>query len=88
MAFTFDENIHSDLYKEVHGSRPGAFARVQWRAMSDTEKQSEWDSLIKANDAQNLEYNSIQILAMNSAMAAGAPDEETAARWLAEAEAI
>lgn len=41
--YTYDENIFSDLYKEVHGFRPRN--HYFWKA-NDEQKQEIWDSLL------------------------------------------
>lgn len=47
VAYSFDENIVSDLYKDVFGYRPRENWWIEWRDMTNDEKQEEWDYLIK-----------------------------------------
>lgn len=51
---TFDENIVSDLYKEVYGTR--SMARG-WSALTDAEKQTEWDYLLRRLDEVQAEQS-------------------------------
>ena len=45
--YTYDENIFSDLYKEVHGFRPRD--HYFWKA-NDEQKQEIWDSLLAEHE--------------------------------------
>lgn len=45
MAYTFDENTVSDLYKDAYGVRPRAEFWAEWKEMCDDEKQAEWDRM-------------------------------------------
>jgi len=87
MAFTYDENIYSDLHKDVYGSRPGNFGWARWAAMTQAEKQAEWDYLIEENDRQIAQEERWAEEAFDIVLTS-APDAETARRWLQEAEEI
>lgn len=45
MAYTFDENTVSDLYKDAYGVRPRAEFWAEWKEMCDDEKHAEWDRM-------------------------------------------
>lgn len=47
MAYTFDENIISDLHKDARGYRPSQDFWHGWNTMGDDTKQSVWDMLIE-----------------------------------------
>ena len=91
MAFSFCDDTYSDLYKDVYGFRPrGAY--VAWTHMSDEEKQKEWDFLCSRLDAIIDERKEEEALAIvefeklvGKTMTAGAPDRETALRWIMDA---
>lgn len=46
MAYTFDENIVSDLHKDAFGFRPSEAWWRSWNFQDDDGKQSVWDYLI------------------------------------------
>ena len=50
MAYTFDEDLVSDLHKDAYGFRPSQGFWEFWSTASDVEKQKEWDSLCDALD--------------------------------------
>jgi hypothetical protein len=50
MTYTFDAKIVSDLYKDVHGVRPGAIFYTAWNSGDDNQKQLMWDNLIAELD--------------------------------------
>ena len=45
MAYTFDDNIISDLHKDARGVRPSQDFWHGWNTMGDDTKQSVWDML-------------------------------------------
>lgn len=47
MAYTFDDNQFSDLYKEAFGFRPDSEYFEWLEQCSAAEKQCEWDHLIR-----------------------------------------
>jgi hypothetical protein len=55
MTYTFDAKTVSDLYKDVHGFRPGAMFYTAWNAGNDDQKQVMWDNLITGLDIVNKE---------------------------------
>jgi hypothetical protein len=44
--YTFDENIVSDLYKDIFGTRPGEFFWSEWDAADNDRKQAMWDAMV------------------------------------------
>ena len=46
MAYSFDENIVSDLHKDAYGVRPREGFWSQWTSSNDNEKQVIWDGLL------------------------------------------
>jgi|TARA_R110000764_G_scaffold162662_3_gene249981 hypothetical protein len=41
----YDDNLFSDLHKEVYGFRPRGVIMDNWNSMAPTEKQVRWDQL-------------------------------------------
>lgn len=46
VAFTYNDNIYSDLYKEARGSRPSFGNQAYWDELPPAEKQKQWDLLV------------------------------------------
>jgi len=93
MAYTFDNNIVSDLHKDAFGMRPSSMFWERWNSYSDDERQREWDRLIVVME------RSIELDRMREAEAAetfekrvedtivaGAGDRDTAIRWIMDAD--
>lgn len=92
MAYTFDENIVSDLYKDAYGHRPGQSFWEMWNTVSDHYRQEIWDNLLDALDCAVESEREARAKAehafqctINSLMHAGAQDFEMAIRWLHDA---
>jgi hypothetical protein len=51
MAYTFDENLISDLHKDARGSRPNEYFWAKWVNSNDDAKQVIWDSLLDELDS-------------------------------------
>lgn len=92
--YTFDVDLYSDLYKDVHGFRPRGNAWENWITASDDEKQVMWDFLLE--DLENvlaaereLEKDNITRFEnlVDSLITSGAGDRETAIRWIKEGDA-
>ena len=93
MEFTFDENILSDLHKDARGYRPYSIFMEYWDAMSNEEKQHQWNALVeevefsiseeKAREAEAVEAFKMLI---QTYIVAGAADEKTALRWMSTGE--
>lgn len=95
MAYTFDENIVSDLHKDARGFRPSSFWMAAWNSYDDATKQEIWDSLlVELEDSMEAEAAAEQkALAdfdrlVDNAISLGADGHEGAVRWLLEAEGI
>lgn len=92
-AYTFDENIISDLHKDARGYRPRNVWWTYWSNCSDAEKQREWDGLIRElNEAMDRkrQAEAMAMIAMHQriqgTMLLGAKDEVQALQWIMEAE--
>jgi len=91
MAYTFDVNLFSDLYKEVYGHRPSVAKSEEWNSMTDDKKQEEWDTLCEfhANEIEReREEKNYAVKNFNSQIdeliSMGAGDRNTAIRWLVD----
>ena len=71
-----DFDFFSDLYKDVHGFRP--------RGIEPTSEMV--DFLQRELDNQLDEERAIEDASINACMAHGAPDIDTAMRWLEQAD--
>lgn len=94
-AYTYDENIVSDLYKDVYGCRPREQFWASWTDMSDDERQAEWDYLCDALDRVIAEEKADRACAdiawqtrMADLMRNHGIDLATAIRWDMQAEDI
>lgn len=88
-TYTFCDDTVSDLHKDAYGFRPSQWFWSEWRASTDAEKQSTWDSLIAAMEwrmAQQEEEEReavVQFEALiQTTIDAGAKDRTTALRWI------
>lgn len=87
--YTFSEELLSDLYKDVFGSRPSQDYYRAWDAWTDNERQEEWDWLVRALD-QEIEREKVReaeaILEFEArvdmALRMGAKDRAAALRWI------
>lgn len=52
MAYTFANDLISDLHKDAYGFRPSQRFFNDWNSYTDDEKQEVWDSLVAT-----MEYN-------------------------------
>lgn len=50
--FTYSDELFSDLYKDVYGTRPNSAMHGRWDAMSPSAKQSLWIELTVQLDAE------------------------------------
>lgn len=89
--FTFDYDAFSDFYKDTNGFRPRGheFYRPE---TSDERRQEIWDQLIVAHEAEMERYYAAQEEGkarfeadVEKTIAYGAPDRETAIRWMTDA---
>ena len=88
--FTFDDNLYSDLYKDVYGFRPRGCADA-WNKMSDEEKQVEWDHLCKQLEYVMAEEKLREQEAIKSfegrivaCISVGAKDRKEAIGWIVD----
>lgn len=88
-AYSFDENIVSDLHKDAYGFRPRGMFWSEWNNASDDEKQEIWDDLCKALERaiqEEKEQEEFAVIQFNDrvakVIASGASDRETAIRWI------
>lgn len=89
-VYTYDEEIFSDLHKDVYGFRPRGHA---FYSADPAEKQRIWDDLLVDLDAENQRFAEQQrqnvadferLVAQN--VKHGAVDRKTAIQWLIDAE--
>lgn len=84
--YTYDDNIFSDLYKDVNGFRPRGH---EYYDSDPDAKQAIWDALLLDLDEVNREYEREQkraeakfAKAVMTAVKSGAGNLDTAFRWL------
>jgi hypothetical protein len=84
----YDESTLSDLYKDAFGFRPGPDYRSRWEAMTESERDAEWDGLLWSVEDSMTRDREEQARAVRSyrkgladMMELGAPDEAAAKRW-------
>ena len=82
----FDECLMwvSDLYKDVYGMRPRGYNFHNWTFQELTDFVND---LSEENTRQIEEEKAFEQKALKDVMSVGAPDKETAARWLDQADA-
>ena len=83
----FDECLMwvSDLYKDVYGMRPRGYNFHNWSFQELTDFVND---LSEENTRQIEEEKAFEQKALKDVMSVGAPDKETAARWLDQADAF
>ena len=86
--YTFDENIYSDLYKEVYGSRPRGDI---FYTSDDAGKQAIWDNLIQEHEEKMAEDKIAEDANIKNfedwcarLIELGATDRRTAIRWIVQ----
>lgn len=92
-AYTFDENIVSDLHKDARGFRPNEYFWEEWTQAPDDIKQVIWDNLLvelKEELNRQRQAEDEATIAMHQriqgTMVIGAKDEVQALKWIMEAE--
>ena len=82
----FDEALMwvSDLYKDVYGFRPRGYNFSEW---SFTELTDFVNDLSDEQDRVIADEKAFEQKALKDVMSMGAPDKETALRWLDQADA-
>lgn len=95
MAYTFDEMTVSDLHKDAYGFRPSSYFWSLWMSATADEKQTMWDDLLVALEQSIREEKDRHAAAelrfaemIEKNIALGAADEQTAVRWILEAEEL
>jgi hypothetical protein len=94
MQHTFDEQSLSDLHKDARGYRPRSeYFWAEWAAASDDGKQAIWDNLIdEMVQSQEAEAAHERVCVeefkalVEKTMGYGAPDRESALRWITDGE--
>ena len=93
MAYTFDENIVSDLHKDARGFRPSEYFWEEWTQCGDDIRQAMWDNLCRELEETMAAERDAELRAeiafhqrIQGAMLLGAADDLTAIRWILEAE--
>ena len=83
----FDECLQwvSDLYKDVYGIRPRGYNFHNW---SFGELTDFVNDLSEENNRQIEDEKAFEQKALKDVMSVGAPDRETACRWLDQADAF
>ena len=89
--FTYSDELFADLYKDAFGTRPTGFSCEQWDEKSPEEKQISWDTMCKILNQNEMYEKIAQEEAVTSfekriadTMEIGAPDRETAIRWIVD----
>jgi hypothetical protein len=92
-AYTFDEQIVSDLHKDARGYRPRELWWTYWNNCSNAEKQREWDGLRRELSETMESERHTENMAMialhqriQGTMLLGAKNEVQALKWIIEAE--
>jgi hypothetical protein len=93
--YTFDENIISDLFKEVRGFRPSEYFWEEWTQAPADVKQMIWDNLCNEHEDEMAREREAEARALADFgqsiidnINLGADSIETAIRWMLEAEQL
>ena len=94
MTYDFDTATLSCFYKEAFGFRPLSSYFAAWEAMSDDEKQAEWDELAAEFDRNSQRQEDQETRALLSFIArldevqslSPSLSDDDAIRWLLQAE--
>jgi hypothetical protein len=93
MAYTFDENIVSDLHKDARGVRPTEYFWEEWTQCGDDTRQAMWDNLCRELEAtmaaeRQAEARAALALAerLEQMYELGATSEVQALKWIIAAE--
>lgn len=92
-AYTFDENILSDLHKDARGFRPTQGWMEMWSELCDESKQTVWNNLLEElrESIQQERREKEEAIAkfekrISDTIKLGAGDTDTAIRWILEGE--
>lgn len=89
MAYTYSDDLFSDLHKDVYGYRPRGWKLDDWNALNADQKQEMWDTL--CNQLEENEENEKKLETMkveefkeriHQAQTYGAADYWDALRWI------
>jgi len=90
-TYTFDENILSDLFKEIYGFRPRGMFWDSWESADNDGKQKIWDDLCESHEQEMERQREADLLAIadfenniDILVSLGAGDRLTAIRWFVE----
>jgi hypothetical protein len=90
-TYTFDENLLSDLFKEIYGFRPRGIFWDRWESADNDGKQNIWDDLCGEHEQEMENTRNAELIAIgdfesrvDSLLAYGAPDRLTAIRWIVD----
>ena len=96
MTYDFDTQTLSCYHKEAYGFRPLSSYYAAWEAMSDDEKQSEWDALGREvesrwqresdREAENQLAFESRLDSIIELMELSRANDDDAIRWMLEAE--
>ena len=75
----------SDLFKDVNGFRPRGYNFSSWSFQELTDFINDLSDIA---DKQEADEKAFEQKALKDVMSVGAPDKETAARWLDQADAF
>jgi len=83
----FDEALMwvSDLFKDVNGFRPRGYNFSNWSFQELTDFINDLEEI---SNKQEADEKAFEQKALKDVMSVGAPDKETAARWLDQADAF
>jgi hypothetical protein len=93
MAYTYSDELYSDLHKDARGTRPGEYGYIRWNSFTPAQKQIEWDSLIEEMN-QRYEQEKLEERRsidrfeywVNNIIESGAKDRNQAIQWILEGE--
>lgn len=93
MAYTYCDELFSDLHKDAHGVRPGERGYAEWDASTPEQKQAWWDHLVESSrreDEYQQEREAKAVAEFEATVArllsSGAKTRAQAVRWLVDAE--
>ena len=89
MSYTYSDQLFSDFHKEAYGTRPSQGMMRRWDEFTPDEKQEVWEELESAANRRWEEetirqQRAVEMFEANvqNNMMVGAPDRETAIRWI------
>jgi urocanate hydratase len=89
MAYTYSDDLFSDLHKDVYGYRPRGWKLDDWNAMNADQKQEMWDTLCDQLEENSENEKKIEAMKVeefkeriHQAQTYGAADYWDALRWI------